>query len=182
MEETHRIANKYFDTIYQRWPIVSKARFLERLPYLFFKPRADFTLLCLSIHLLLQYPTPNDLSMQSSLYVTIKNAISLLESTSFLTLEVVQARLLVTFYEVGHGIEPGASISIAAAAKTARMLGLNKKQFQQRKADPAAKIVAEEEKRVWWAAVNLDRYATTLTLHLLPFLDPKRGLEVFTKR
>lgn len=157
LEEIQHIANKYFDTIYQRFPIISKARFLERLPYVFSKPSADFTVLCLCIHLVLQYPSQTDQSMQSSLYVTIKNTISLLESTSILSLEVVQARLLVTFYEIGHGIHPGASISIATAARTARLLGLNKKDFQQSPNDFAARVVAEEQKRVWWATVNLDR-------------------------
>jgi hypothetical protein len=157
LEEIQHIANKFFDTIYQRFPIISKTRFLERLPHVFSKPCADFTVLCLCIHLVLQYASQNDRSMQSSLYVTVKNAISLLESTSFLSLEVVQARLLVTLYEIGHGIHPGASISIATAAKTARMLGLNKKHFQQGTNDFVAKVIAEEEKRVWWATVNLDR-------------------------
>ena len=157
LEELQNVAKKYFNTIYQRFPIISKARFLERLEYVFSKPHADFTLLCLCIHLVLQYPSQNEQSMQSLLYVTIKHTMSLLESTSFLSLEVVQARLLITFYEIGHGIHPGASISIATAAKTARLLGLNKKQFQQASRDPAAKVMAEEEKRVWWATVNLDR-------------------------
>lgn len=95
--------------------------------------------------------------MQSSQYVSIKNAISLLEAASIISVEVVQARLLMTFYEMGHNIHPGASISIATAARTARLLGLNKKRFQNPAEDLGSKIIAEEEKRVWWAVVNLDR-------------------------
>jgi hypothetical protein len=93
--------------------------------------------------------------MQSSLYITVKSVISLLESTNFLSLELVQCRLLVAFYEIGHGISPAASISIAAGARTARALGLNKQWV--RPDFGGHTIDAEEERRVWWAVFNLDR-------------------------
>jgi len=70
----------------------------------------------------------------------------------------VQARLLVSLYEMGHGIHPAASISIGACARTARALGLNKKLFQRAQGDHASRLRAEEEKRVWWALLNLDRF------------------------
>jgi hypothetical protein len=93
--------------------------------------------------------------MQSSLYITVKSVISLLESTNFLSLELVQCRLLVAFYEIGHGISPAASISIAAGARTARALGLNKQWVRPEFGGHT--IDAEEERRVWWAVFNLDR-------------------------
>ena len=157
VEEVNVLAGRYFETIYRRMPIVSKGYFYERLPFVFTKPKADFVALCLGIHLITQYPTPPIQSMQSSLYVLVKNTISLLESAGFLSLEVVQARLLVSFYEMGHGIHPAASISIGACARTARALGLNKKRFQRVEGDHAVKLRAEEEKRVWWAVLILDR-------------------------
>jgi hypothetical protein len=43
LEEIQHIANKCIAIFYQRFPIISKARFLEPLPYVFPKPRADFT-------------------------------------------------------------------------------------------------------------------------------------------
>jgi hypothetical protein len=95
--------------------------------------------------------------MQSSLYVNVKSKISLLESTSYLSLMVIQARLLVAFYEMGHGISPGAAISISACASSARALGLNKKAFQTVQGEGSTLLNAEEEKRVWWAVLILDR-------------------------
>jgi len=94
--------------------------------------------------------------MQSSLYVNVKSKISLLESTNYLSLMAIQARLLVTFYEMGYGITPAASISISACASSARAFGLNKKTFQNA-ATEDAQFRAEEEKRVWWAVIILDR-------------------------
>ncbi|KAL5314236.1 hypothetical protein ACEPPN_018661 [Leptodophora sp. 'Broadleaf-Isolate-01'] len=158
IDEIHAIATNYFDKIWQRMPIISKVRFFERLPTIFSNPQADYLVVCLAMNFILQYPTPGDQSMQSSSYVVVKSFISLLESTNFLSLDVVQARLLITFYELGHGIQVGASISIAGATRSARLLGLNKKNFQELKDSYQARVVAEEEKRVWWATVNLDRF------------------------
>ncbi|KAH7304841.1 hypothetical protein BKA65DRAFT_602133 [Rhexocercosporidium sp. MPI-PUGE-AT-0058] len=123
-DDIHSKATKYFATIGQRMPIVSKVRFFERLPSIFSNPQADFLVVCLAMNLILQYPIPGDQSMQSSSYVVVKSFISVLESTSFLSLDVVQARLLVTFYELGHGIQGGASLSIAGAASSARFICL----------------------------------------------------------
>lgn len=157
VEDVLVLARKYFEGTYRRMPIISKAYFYERLPFVFSKPKGDFLVLCLCIHLVSQFPTPQMMSMQSSLYILVKNMICLLGSTGFLSLEVVQARLLMSLYEMGHGIHPAASISIGACARTARALGLNKKLFQGAHGDHAARLRAEEEKRVWWAVLNLDR-------------------------
>jgi hypothetical protein len=95
--------------------------------------------------------------MQSSVYVMIKGIISLLEATNIISLDVVQARSLMTLYEMGHGIQPAAAISIGGCARTARAIGLNKKQFHNPTEDHRSRLRAEEEKRVWWGVHNLDR-------------------------
>jgi hypothetical protein len=156
VEDVRRTALKYFNSIYRRMPILSKSKYLEHLPSLYTAPQADFITLCLCLCLVVQYPQEG-LSMQTSLYVMVKNYISLLEATGFLTLSVIQSRVLISFYEMGHGMLPAASISIGACARAARALGLNKKAFQTVKDDDAARIRAEEEKRVWWAIICLDR-------------------------
>lgn len=148
---------KYFDTLYQRMPILSKARFNKRLRPMYASPQADFTLLCLCIHLLVQYPPDGDESVQSSVYVMIKGHVSLLEASGYLSLEFVQARLLISLFEMGQGLYPAASVSIGACARTARALGLNKKRFENLFSDDVARQEAEEQKRVWWGVVNLDR-------------------------
>ena len=102
-------------------------------------------------------PVDQGQSMQSSLYVMVKSNISLLESTGYLSLEVVQSRVLLSYYEMGHGILPAALISIGACARAARALGLHKKLFHSPSENSGARMRAEEEKRVWWAVINLDR-------------------------
>lgn len=157
LETIEGTVSAFFHTINVKIPIISQNRFLDRLSGGVDEAPADFTALCLCISLILQHPPPEAQSMQSSLYVIIKNIISLLESTSYyLSLEQIQCRLLVAFYEIGHGISPAASISIGACARMARALGLNKK-WHQPISNALGNAVAEEERRVWWAVFILDR-------------------------
>jgi hypothetical protein len=121
-------------------------------------PRADFSLLCLLNYLVVQYLPKYEQNVQSSVYATIKGHISLLEATDSLSLEFVQARLLLCLFEMDHGLYPAASISIGACARSARALGLQNKWNQITVyLDDCARQRAEEEKRVWWEIVNLDR-------------------------
>ncbi len=154
-EEIRATATSYFNTISNRIPIIFPGRFPATSEISLTNRSADFTALCLCMRLALQHPAPEARSMQSSLYVTVKGVISLLESVGYLSLELVQCRILVVFYEIGHGIFPGASISIAACARTARALGLHKQWTQP--GINEHNIQREEERRVWWAIFNLDR-------------------------
>jgi hypothetical protein len=156
-DEVTAITTDYFDTLSNRIPFIWKDRFNSRLQSVHTNPHADFSLLCLCIYLIVQYPPKYGQNVQSSVYAIIKGHISLLEASGFLSLEFVQARLLLSIFEIGHGLYPAASISIGACARTARALGLNKKRFGNSFSDDSAGQRGEEEKRVWWEIVNLDR-------------------------
>ncbi|KAL6816182.1 hypothetical protein V8C40DRAFT_254667 [Trichoderma camerunense] len=156
--EMHRIADTYFATIARRISIISAQRFYARLPKIESPScAADFAALCLCVHLVLQLPQPHDSSMQSSLYVTVKGIISLLEATSFHSLEVIQCRILIAFYEIGHGTYPAAAASIGGCAKMARFAGFHRHSILSTY-DEEREIVVEEKKRTLWALHNLDRY------------------------
>lgn len=158
-DEMREQSTAFFNSAWLRLPIVCKSLFLERLPTMYSAPKADFILLCLCIHLVMQQPQEIDESMRSTLYILIRSQLNLLEVTGFLTLELVQAQLIVLFYEFGHGIHPSASVHIATCARTARLLGLNKKMFRriQDSDAPEFQMRAEAEKRTWWAVINFDR-------------------------
>jgi hypothetical protein len=120
-------------------------------------PKADFSLLCLCIYLAVQAPPNHGQNVQSSTYAKIKTHISLLEACGSLSLDFVQARLLLAIFEMGHGLYPAASISVGSCARTARALGLNKKRFCPSLLNELARQRAEEEKRTWWEILVLDR-------------------------
>lgn len=157
VENMHSISSEFFVGTHQRIPALSRFRFYKNLPSLTRRPRADFTALCLCINLIQQMPSAQTISVQSSLYITVKNLINLLDATCKLSLNIVHCRLLLTFYEMGHGLHTAAYASIAACARIARALGLHRKVWRNPGAE--ADITAmEEEKRTWWAIVNLDRF------------------------
>lgn len=145
------VAVTYFGTIHLWFPIMSETQYYERLPNTFEHPRADYSLLSLSMALINTIPPakakPDTLS---PLYALLKTSIAMIEATNINTLEVVQARLLVSLFEVGHGI-PAAYISLAATARAAVLVGVNQTihdTFSSQR---------EEGLRVWWGIVMLDR-------------------------
>jgi hypothetical protein len=167
----------YFNTIYHRLPILSHKGFYERLHTIFDDTaNAGYSALCFCILLLNQSPPAPSGSMQTSQYVKVKSILSLLEATSYVSLEVVQCRILVAFYEIGHAIYPAASMSIGTAAKLARVLCLHRKSSQTIENLPDA-IDSEERKRVWWAVVNLDRYVLSVLSSLIAF-EPIHQLQM----
>lgn len=157
LEAIRDVATLFFDTIHVKISFLSKERFLYRLNGGLDDAPADFTALCLCISLVLQHPHPGVQTMQSPRYVIVKNIITLLESTGcYLTLEHIQCRLLVIYYELGHDISPGVSVSLGACARMARALGLNRN-WHRPISNELGSAVAEEERRAWWTIFILDR-------------------------
>ncbi|KAK3067025.1 hypothetical protein LTR53_016340 [Teratosphaeriaceae sp. CCFEE 6253] len=87
------ILDSYIDSIHQRFSILSHVRMYERLQEISASSPADFIALCLAVFLVQQDPPPHTKSMQSSLYVSMKSILSLLDAVEYQTLEVVQFKL-----------------------------------------------------------------------------------------
>jgi hypothetical protein len=150
------VSAEFFAGTHTRLSVISKSRFYGNLPSLGDGPRADFVALCLSIYLMQQKPSTETTSMHSSLYVTVKSLVGLIEVTSDLSLDIVHCRLLLALYELGHSLHTAAYMSVATCARSARVLGLNRKPWRN---SVGANVPAmEEEKRLWWAIVNMDRF------------------------
>ena len=164
-DDVRLMANNYLSSMWSRFPIVFPVLFRTQLPSVFSQPHANFIILCLTIKLIMQEPLSDYCNMQSSLYVTVKTSIALLEATNFLTIPALQARLLIAFYEVGHGITPASSISIGGCARLVHAMGLNEKKFQSITANSGdeEKRIAEQGKRARWGTIFLDRYDLTLS-------------------
>lgn len=155
-EQLHATVGNYFATVHQRVTIINKKRFLDRLVSFNTIP-ADFAALCLAMHLVIRQPSTPSASMLSQTYGSLKSLIGLLEASEYLSLDVVQCRILCATYEFGHGILAAASMSVAACARVARFIGI---QPRQRGATPGKSDTPEDEERsrAWWALANLERY------------------------
>jgi hypothetical protein len=168
VDDVRSIAQAFFSKVWYRMPFLSEKRFMAALPQIYAQPQSDYLLLCLAINLVLQRPKqPSSIgeTMQTALYLAVKTWNACLEAANVVTLNFVQTRLLVCYYEVGHGLYPAASASIAACAVSSRASGLVSK--SRAEAALAGGISrerqsAEEEKRTVWAIINLDRYESNL--------------------
>jgi hypothetical protein len=150
------VSAEFFTGTHQRVPTVSRFRFDRQLQLLKASPRADFATLCLAILLIQQYPSGKAAVMQSPLYIAVKNLINLLEAAGPASLDLVQSKVLVTFYEMGHGLHTAAYISISSCARAARAINLHKKTWRYIKPG-ADRLALEEQKRTWWAIHNMER-------------------------
>jgi hypothetical protein len=154
-EQLHAVIGNYFSTVHQRVTIICKKRFLDRLVSFNTLP-ADFAALCLAMNLVIRQPSVPPASMLSPTYANLKSLIGLLEASEYLTLEVVQCRILCATYEFGHGNLAAASMSVAACVKVARLIKLRPRRQGLNPYD-LDKLEDEERSRAWWALANLER-------------------------
>ena len=153
---TSTVIDGHFDSVHLRLPILSRQTFNEDLQRSSSGYRADVAILCLAIYLTQQRPQQRGETMQSSLYVTIKMLIGLLEASGYSNLRIVQCRVLIAWYEMGHGLFHAALLSISSCTKAAHLCGL-----QEPSVEVSAELqdaeVDEETRRTRWAIRNLDR-------------------------
>lgn len=153
------ISRTYFDTVYKMMPFIHRRKFERRLENLWSDPRADFVLVLLCMHLVIQHPRDSADSMHSTLYARIKGFVALLESAGRISIDVVQARLLLALFELGHAFHTAASISVSACAVIGRAIGLDHKLRVSQDSDTVDQLIEEEEgRRVWWSIAIMDKY------------------------
>lgn len=151
-------AQKYFASIHLWYPTISEDSFYERLPNTFSQPSAAYSLLILGMGLITTIPILDE--PLPPLYTIVKSLIAVAEASNIHSIEVVQTRLLVSLFEVGHGLETAAFISLASTARAAAAIGLNETIYPQCKdTDTVLSVLSDSEEgmRVWWGIVMLDR-------------------------
>ncbi|KAF4621941.1 hypothetical protein G7Y89_g14405 [Cudoniella acicularis] len=130
----------------------------------------ELSLLYLSIVLLTTSPpsSPEDDSSPSefkSLYFCIKSWISLIEGFGVNTLEILQARILVTLFEVTHGFYPAAHISIGSVVRAADTLATYPAAKRSLSYYPSDKAEQEEDILTWCGITTLDRCVQAKTIY-----------------
>jgi hypothetical protein len=149
----------YFSTTHQWMTFISKKRFFEQHLNPLIMPRIDVSLLILAMKLVNRHPSdgngPRD-PIQAELYIVIKRLHLEVELSGILTLEALQAGILISVYEVGNAIYPSAYLSIGTCARYGHALGINNTTVVETKS--LAWLEQEERRRTWWAIVILDRY------------------------
>ena len=146
-------------------PFVSKKRFYEHYLQPSSLLRSDIVLLLLSLKLIITLPPRSPRNPQTSLYHATKHFCLEVEGSVF-SLPVLQASILVSLYELGHGIYPAAFLSNGACARYAHALGINASGTLNTK-KILTLVEVEEGRRTWWAIVILDRFVLSPDLTCL---------------
>ncbi|KAL6904072.1 hypothetical protein GGI43DRAFT_310128 [Trichoderma evansii] len=157
------ISDKFFDSVHEWMPIISKIQFLANLVSSLTHKRAELFFLILSMKLVCEQGS----SSRTPLYQVTKQLQHKIENSGVLSLRVVQASVLIIIYELGNGIYPSAFLSIASSARYACAVDVDKS-IQHREISGISWPELEERRRAWWSLLVLDRF--------LNLSDPSRHL------
>lgn len=148
-------ARCFFDSVHTWMPIVSKPQFHSGLVHRLAVARVDLFLLVLAMKLLSTRVTV----ARSMLYRAVKQFYFDVESAGRLSLQSLQAAVLIAIYELGHGVYPAAIVSVANCARIGTLLGIDTSVTAAGLLEGVPWNELEERRRVWWAIIILDRYA-----------------------
>jgi hypothetical protein len=139
-------------------PIISKSRLYEQIHNTSGQLRQDYALLLLAMELICWVPNNDD--PKTPAYLAAKSFFLDLEIQGFVSLQILQAEILIALFELGHAIFPSAAVSIEACVRYGCALGINwDAKFPAKR--PFSWVASAELNRVWWAVVILDRYVST---------------------
>lgn len=158
VKDIHANGISFFETVHTWMPIVCKRGFSELLIKRMMYERAELYLLALSMNL-----CSSRVSLaRRRFYEVVKQYHTSLERSGVMSLMILQAGVLITLYELGHGIYPEAYLSVAQCARYGTALGVD---TTIASGGPAARKLPnlEEARRVWWSILVLDRYCIPVT-------------------
>ena len=111
----------------------------------------------------------------SAEYTATKQMISLVESQGTVSLRLLQAVLLLSFYETANGIYPAAYLSVGHCARLGHAIGIHDRRNAPQMIRPSSMCAmsehyldmtyafvdswtkVEETRRVWWGVIVMDR-------------------------
>jgi hypothetical protein len=174
--DARHVAAEFFDKIHMWMPVISKKRFYENLLNPLMQPRIDVSLLIYCMKLITVSPSKNEDggNPKTTAYLTAKRLLLEAEIAGVLSLQLLQAGLLVTIYEIGHAIYPLAYTSLGTWARYGVSLGINGKQ-QAGSPGQFTWVEEEERRRVWWAILILDRFVFSLQRFFLNSVGQEAG-------
>jgi hypothetical protein len=162
------VATRYFQGVHTWLPIVARRRFLERLAHFQHISSADFSILLLAIGLITQHPSldPSTNQDREVFYLATKTMFAKVQAFIPSSLCLVQAGVILSFYEYAHGMIEAAYVTIGTCARMAAAIGLNNKQCSVEMQASEAWVDDEEALCTWWGLVICDRYSWKLHSNL----------------
>lgn len=152
----------FFETFHRSLPILNQDLFRSQLQDA--SPSAHFSTLLLSMILISHLSSkisPGDGSVaktKEELYPTLKSMYSLLLSTGNVTVELVQAGVIIATYEYCQALHRDAWLSIGTTVRLGQVLGLHLLIKERMPVEPENRPEFEMRRCVWWGVVVLERY------------------------
>lgn len=119
------ILSEYFATVHKWTPIVSQKRMTRNMANPMWEAGPDLALLFLAMKLITSRPQDGIETSQSPIYLCAKRFIARLEMSGAATLLVLQASLLVFWYEYGQAIYPAAWMTAGWCVRYGNLIGIN---------------------------------------------------------
>jgi Fungal specific transcription factor domain len=158
-KDADAISASFFSWVHLWMPIVPIEKWKAQLTGPLVRPRIDVKILLFAMKLVLWAPGPSPELREPRRqdYFTLKDLCLQAEMAGMLSLELLQALILLTIYEYSHAIYPAAYISIGACARYGQAMGIDKQRQVEIDAQKFDLEEQEERRRVWWSVVILDR-------------------------
>jgi hypothetical protein len=152
-------AFEYTSSSYDWFPIIDRFALITSFMGLKQTPNAESANLMLCVYLMSTKSgqTKHQDIDHEQLYHTVKGLNSLLLSTGRASIEVVQGGLLIALFELGLGLCDAAYSSVGACARMGYLLGFDQTLSPDELMLKRSHTVVENERRVWWGTIILDR-------------------------
>ncbi|KAL6802608.1 hypothetical protein GGI42DRAFT_360329 [Trichoderma sp. SZMC 28013] len=157
--EQDSYVSAFFNGVHRWLPVLDEERFRARLvgktPA---ELPADMALLLLFMRLITSAPSESSRNgTRTDLYLAAKQGFLNLEMAGVLSVECLEAGLLISLYEISHAIYPSAFLSVGACTRYGQAMGFGGPNALKLR-PPYNRSELEESRRLWWAVVLLDRY------------------------
>jgi hypothetical protein len=152
------LCERYFSTFHQSLPVINRDDFNRQLQSKSFT--SHFLALLLSVILMahLSSRTTDRGAKHIELFRTLKNIYSLLQSTGKISIELIQAGLLVASYEHCQALSQDAWLLIGACSRMGEVLDLRQTITSHMPPDEFSSDSFETRRCLWWGIVVLERY------------------------
>lgn len=153
------MAATYFRTVHTWLPVISQDFYYNEISQARVQlAPSDLSLLTLCMFLVCAMPVDGEIPVKTrALYTQLKSFTAMLEASGINSLRMLQCRLLLTIFEVGHAMYPTAYISTGASVRAAVALGANESLSEQLVKGFGDQWRAEEARRTWQGIVVTDR-------------------------
>ncbi|KAK0761726.1 hypothetical protein N5P37_004525 [Trichoderma harzianum] len=157
--EQDSYVSAFFNGVHRWLPVLDEERFRARL--LGKTPTelpADVALLLLCMRLITSAPSESSRNgTRTDLHLAAKQGFLNMEMAGVLSVECLEAGLLISLYEINHAIYPSAFLSVGACTRYSQAMGFGGPNALKLR-PPYNRSELEESRRLWWAVVLLDRY------------------------